>query len=202
MRLQQDGMETHPYQTGVNKRNYWNLFPNLLISYLMSDNIKMDAFYRKGMNDISYGYMNPKIIYDTEYSYSKGNPNLKPAIYDWGDIRLKFMKKWSIGYSLLKYKHLMRMFTYIDDQDPSISYVMPTNMDRSSSQFVSLGYSNSIMNWWYVNIVVNYSWSTFDYDKYSHSTSKFSYSMYNSFDFGHDFNGYFSFNGETKTRSG
>lgn len=202
LRLQLDRVETHPYHAGMNKRDYWNLFPNLLISYLVNDKIKMDAFYRRGMSDIKYGYMNPKIIYDTDYSYSKGNPDLNPSKYDWFDVKWRLFKKWSIGYSLLNSKDLERLFTYIDDQNPSVTYIMPTNMDQSLSQSVSLGYSSPIVDWWYVNIVTNYSWRNFKYDQYNHSTSRFSYSLYNSFDFGHDFSGYLSFNGETKTRSG
>lgn len=202
LRLQLDWVETHPYRAGVNKRDYWNLFPNLLLSYYVNDKIKMDAFYRRGMSDIKYGYMNPKIIYDTDYSYSKGNPDLNPSRYDWFDVKWRFFKKWSVGYTLLSNKHLERLFTYIDDQNPSVTYIMPTNMDHSLSQLVSLGYSSLIVNWWYVNIFTNYRWQNFEYDQYSHSTSNFSYSLYNSFDFGHDFRGYLSFNGETKIRSG
>lgn len=64
----------------INKRSYWNAFPNISVAYTKSLKQQFSLGYRKSIVRYGFDFVNPFIIYQSQYSYDQGNPYLKPQI--------------------------------------------------------------------------------------------------------------------------
>lgn len=64
----------------TNSRSYFNVFPNLSIGYNKSLKQQFSLAYRKSIVRYGFDFVNPFIIYQSQYSYSQGNPYLTPQI--------------------------------------------------------------------------------------------------------------------------
>lgn len=66
-----------------NAQIYQNsLFPSLLITRKVNDNLQFRLSYSKRISRPSYETLNNNIVYKNSYSVTQGNPYLKPAIYN------------------------------------------------------------------------------------------------------------------------
>ncbi len=64
----------------TDKRNYINFFPNVQLQFTKSENQQFGLSYRKSISRPSFDILNPFLIYQSQYSYIQGNPNLQPEI--------------------------------------------------------------------------------------------------------------------------
>lgn len=64
----------------TSRRNYLNLFPTISVNYVKSSNVQLSISYKETIQRFGFDYVNPFIIYQSQYYYSQGNPNLKPQI--------------------------------------------------------------------------------------------------------------------------
>lgn len=58
--------------------SYLNIFPNLLVSKIISDQFKIRASYVSKISRPRYQALNPFVIYQDPFTTIEGNPNLKP----------------------------------------------------------------------------------------------------------------------------
>lgn len=59
------------------KNSYFNLFPSLSFTH-QAKNVKQTLYFISAIVRPNYDYLYPGMRYETEYSYSTGNPTLKP----------------------------------------------------------------------------------------------------------------------------
>jgi hypothetical protein len=59
-----------------------SLFPSLLITRKVNDNLQFRLSYSKRISRPSYETLNNNLVYKNSYSVTQGNPYLKPAIYN------------------------------------------------------------------------------------------------------------------------
>ena len=67
-------------QEQVNRRNYFNLFPNVAVQYNASKTQQFGFNYRKSIQRFGFDYINPFIVYHSQYAYSQGNPGIVPMM--------------------------------------------------------------------------------------------------------------------------
>ena len=135
--------------TGHIKRDYVDLFPNLNVSYAFDDfkrwmligqlgrSIERPAFYA----------LNPNRVQLSDYSYSIGNPYLKPMYVDRFGATLVFNYRYilSIGGNL---QHdLIREYVKQDPTDPNVSFLTYENHFKENHWFVYLSAPFQPMNW-------------------------------------------------------
>ena len=88
----------------VHDTGYWGLFPSVSITYSKNDNNQLTLSYRKSVTRPDFDNVNPFIMYESEYSFYTGNPDLLPQ-YD-HDINFTYTYKqnWSAGidYTITK----------------------------------------------------------------------------------------------------
>ncbi len=61
-----------------NKNNYFNLFPQVQLSYEVDKKNVLNLSYNRGIHRPDYQDINPFLYYTDLYDYNSGNPNLKP----------------------------------------------------------------------------------------------------------------------------
>ncbi len=64
----------------INCHNYFNLFPNVAIQYNPSKTQQFGFNYRKSIQRFGFDYVNPFIVYHSQYAYSVGNPAIVPMM--------------------------------------------------------------------------------------------------------------------------
>lgn len=80
---------------------YTNLFPNLNITYAPNDNHQLSFSYSRNIERYGFSIVNPFIIYQSQYAYYQGNPNIKPSFYHNFELSWAWRNEWmaSFGYS-------------------------------------------------------------------------------------------------------
>src|SRR5690606_25330232 len=66
----------------INKNNYFNLFPNISFNYMPNTQTQWGVAYRRKIDRYDFSVVNPFIYYRNPYSYSQGNPYIRPTYYD------------------------------------------------------------------------------------------------------------------------
>ncbi|POR21323.1 hypothetical protein BWK58_12560 [Flavobacterium columnare] len=81
----------------INNINYTQFFPTLYLMYKINDNKSISINYSKRIYRPSFSNLNPFRWYTSNFSYSEGNPNLRPCISN--NFELNFNYKDNIGSS-------------------------------------------------------------------------------------------------------
>jgi len=77
----------------VTKNKYTKLFPTFYLSYQKNDNNAFSLSYGKRINRPSYWEINPFRWYINNFSYSEGNPFLRPSFSDNFELSYSFKNK-------------------------------------------------------------------------------------------------------------
>lgn len=111
--------------------NYFKLFPTAFINYNIDENHNLNFSYSKRINRPDYSQFNPFRFYSSKYTYSQGNPNLKPS----------FVNNLEVGYS---YKYTWFTTAFCSFNHRGFGSI-PTFINGSSVQIYSEeNYYNSI----------------------------------------------------------
>lgn len=82
----------------IHDSSYLGFFPSISFQYTKNNNNVFALSYRKSVQRPPFEYVNPFIVYQTQYSYFTGNPYLKPE-YD-HDISLTYTYKQAWNFNL------------------------------------------------------------------------------------------------------
>jgi hypothetical protein len=130
-------------------RNYLNLFPNLSIGYARTPANQWSFTYRESIQRFGFEYINPFIIYQSQYAYSQGNPDLKPQ------INHQFSLSTSIGPSIwtgVEYMHSVNTLgaSYRSIGDLTISTY--SNFKGSDIVYAYVNYYHELLKGWQMNL--------------------------------------------------
>jgi hypothetical protein len=138
------------------KKNYANVFPNLLLNMPISDAFKLHASYVSRITRPRYQGLNPYVIYQDPFTTIEGNPNLKPEkihAFEVGALYEKFDFK--LGYT---YKIDPISGAALRGNNPNSYILRGINMDKEYSYFASISRSFATKWWSSTNTVsMNYS---------------------------------------------
>lgn len=130
----------------VIKQEYSDLFPNALLEYSFTDDIKISANYRRRISRPSYFDLNPTINYKDSLNYITGNPSLKPTFYN--DLTLSAnIKKISFSFSYQHQKNTVIWVDMLESESSDIIISKPINIEKSRKLMLSAEYSYS--NRWF-----------------------------------------------------
>lgn len=93
------------YTTGlITERDTLNFFPSLFVQQKVSENYGINYSYSKRISRPNYGNLNPFIFYRDPYTYSQGNPYLRPQYTHAFSIAQTFKKVYNLtaSYQLTK----------------------------------------------------------------------------------------------------
>lgn len=200
IRVQEDEVKCISNNIAGDKRTYRNLFPSIKLGYLFSEKNQVSLSYSKRMGNIPYKSMNPAIVYISEYSYAKGNPDLVPTTEHRIRLLLSLSDTWSISYTYGKRKDDLFPLVYQDKDNPIITYTMPTNIGKSYRHAFSIGFTKALFSWWTTN-------ASLDSDYTKEVSPKQTYHIFhclffcdNSLRFTNTFGGSFNFMAERRAR--
>lgn len=133
-------------------RNYTQLFPTAYFQYKADDKNVFGANLARRVSRPSYQSLNPFIRFIDRYTFSQGNPSLKPSISN--NFELSHSWKNQIT-TTINYTHINDIIQEIIQQKGEEAYNMPENVSRLSQIGLSVITNTPFTNWWNSNITIN-----------------------------------------------
>ncbi|WP_299700690.1 outer membrane beta-barrel family protein [uncultured Pontibacter sp.] len=84
------------------ERSYLNFFPSVFLQQKVSDNYEVSYKYSRRINRPFYGQLNPFIFYLDPYTWSQGNPELKPQYTNSFEVTQTLKQRYNLmmGYAV------------------------------------------------------------------------------------------------------
>lgn len=118
----------------ANTNDYINLFPNLKLQYAPSPMQQWSLGYRKSIQRFDFNIVNPFIVYQSQFSYSQGNPNIRPMIMH--SISLDHSWKYQL-FSSLRYTYVKDAISLIYLQKPGSDAIISSYENLNAADILS-----------------------------------------------------------------
>lgn len=158
--LRAEATQTTGYSKNLdqtNKNNYVRLFPTAYLTYTANDKNSFSLNYSRRIRRPNFDYLNPFIIRTNPYSYSEGNPFLKPSYSDNLELSYVQNQKWvsSVYYSQVSD---FGQELAIVDRVTQVTRQTPLNYANTYQIGFSTYYNFSKVSWWnsFTGFNVNY----------------------------------------------
>jgi outer membrane receptor protein involved in Fe transport len=134
----------------LNVKNYLRVFPTLFVTYKVADDHEFGFEYSKRIGRPSYAALNPAKMYSTPYSYSNGNPFLKPDITNSVNVSYTYHQNYTLSVS---YDHTKDQVGHVTIQDNQNQFYYDTmqNIGSIKDFGVSLLTMTRPTSWWEIN---------------------------------------------------
>jgi hypothetical protein len=183
-------------------KTYSGLYPSVSLNYKIDteQGHEINLSYQKEIDPIPYSAISPVIIYNNEYSYTKGNFDLRPPVFNVLEAILIIKNKWNINALFINSKNIIHYSTLSDEINPLISYTMPVNGEQLSVYCLGIDRTFKITKWWNCKMNVNAEWR-----KYTENSSislhktdaiKGYFTINNNFQLDHGWGGNLTWSGE------
>ncbi|HEY9195357.1 MAG TPA: outer membrane beta-barrel family protein, partial [Mucilaginibacter sp.] len=131
----------------INHYNYFNLFPNVLLTYHYNDKQDFTLSVSRGILRPAYENLNPFLYYIDPYNYQQGNSSLKPEYSN--TIKLTHNYNQTIETSLYANLETNTNFTYYRQNDSSkLNLTTVLNLGRVYSYGAEVNAAFKINKWW------------------------------------------------------
>lgn len=159
---------------------YGQWFPSAYLSYKQKKNV-FSASYSRRINRPSMSNLNPFRWYENPYSYSSGNPLLKPAYINNYEFGYTYNNKFSSSVYYLRLTNAFGQIGYLDGISQNGDY---QNYYNNNFYGVNVSYTDTFFKFWETTISANVSYQYSEVFNISAETSKgtsVSYSINNTF---------------------
>lgn len=135
----------------IDTKNYYNFFPNISLQYTKSLNHIFGISYRKSINRFGFDLVNPFIIYQNQFSYSQGNPNLNPQINH--KVELSYTYKQFLVFGLSYSRSLNALGPVYLQGNNNITISSYDNFRKANQVYLYASYSKTLFKLWNLNLV-------------------------------------------------
>jgi hypothetical protein len=157
LRLENTTATGHQLTTGVKfERQYTQLFPTAYFQYTLDKKNNLGLNYGRRIRRPNYESLNPFIKFIDRYTYSQGNPNLKPQLSN--NIELTHTYN-NILTTTLNYTATNDILQGVIEQKGQEAYSTQANLASLRQYGVAISLNNPVTKWWtntfYINVFNN-----------------------------------------------
>ena len=134
-----------------NKYNYGQWFPSAFVSYKQEKNV-FSLSYSRRINRPSMSNLNPFRWYENPYSYSSGNPLLKPSYINNLELGYTYNSKFSASIYYLKLKNGFGQVSYLDGLTQIGTYL---NHYDNNFYGANASYTDKFFKFWETSLSLN-----------------------------------------------
>ncbi len=146
LRLENTNSKGKQLTTGENfERNYTQLFPTAYFQYKANEKNNFGANFGRRVRRPNYQSLNPFIRFIDRYTYSQGNPNLKPSLSN--NIELSHSWRNQIT-TTLNYTSTKDMIEGVIEQKGQEAYTKPANIASLEQVGLAISANNPVTKWW------------------------------------------------------
>jgi hypothetical protein len=123
---------------------YTNLFSNLNVEYSLSASHQLSFSYSRNIERYGFGIVNPFIIYQSQYAYYQGNPNIKPSFYHNLELSWAYHNEWMASFG---YSYYVQTPAEIYKKDPGGNAMISTydNVSSATQLTVNITWTKSLL---------------------------------------------------------
>lgn len=148
--LRAEATQTAGYSQNLdqtNRNQYVRLFPTAYLTYVANDKNSFSLNYNRRIRRPDFDYLNPFIIRTNPYSYSEGNPYLKPSYID--NLELSYIRnqKWVSSVYYSQVSDFGQELTIVDPVT-NVTRHTPLNYANAYQIGFSTYYNFSKGSWW------------------------------------------------------
>ena len=140
-----------PSTNSENKYNYGQWFPSAFVSYKKEKNV-FSLSYSRRINRPSMSNLNPFRWYENPYSYSSGNPLLKPSYINNLELGYTYNSKFSASIYYLKLKNGFGQVSLIDGLSQIGTYL---NHYDNNFYGANASYTDKLFKFWETSLSLN-----------------------------------------------
>lgn len=133
-------------------RHYTQLFPTTYFQYKANEKNNVGINFGRRVTRPSYQSLNPFIRFIDRYTFSQGNPSLKPSVSS--NIEVSHSWKSQIT-TTINYTNIKDILQEIIQQKGQEAYNMPANVASLDQIGISVSANTPINKWWTSNININ-----------------------------------------------
>lgn len=153
LRLENTNVKGVQVTTGETfRRPYTQLFPTAYFQYKANDKHNFGANFGRRVRRPNYGSLNPFIRFIDRYTYTRGNPDLKPSLSN--NIELSHSWKNKIT-TTLNYTVTTDIIDEVIEQKGQEAYKGPANIASLRQLGLAISANTPITKWWSSSINVN-----------------------------------------------
>ncbi|RCH55724.1 TonB-dependent receptor [Mucilaginibacter hurinus] len=134
-------------KNNIVKRDYLNLFPTLFINHKLGKKHEVGFSYSRRIDRPSYEDLNPFIYYLDQYTFSEGNPFLKPQYTNSFELNYTYNKNIHVSFN---YSKTSDVFTEIilTDTIKKATYQTYLNFKEQNNYSLNLNAPYTVAKWW------------------------------------------------------
>ncbi|HYF29557.1 MAG TPA: TonB-dependent receptor [Chitinophagaceae bacterium] len=131
-------------------QNYFQLFPSVFINFTPSEKHQLGISYSRRIGRPSYGIVNPFKVFRDPYTYSEGNPFIKPQLSNKISFNYVLNNKFIFG---LGYGNTASSMTFVVRQDDATKTTVETfdNLAKLEDASFTVSANIRIAPWWNSN---------------------------------------------------
>ena len=131
----------------INERKYFNLFPSAFLHHTFNDKNEVNLSYSRRIDRPDYSDLNPFVYYLDQYTYSEGNPFLKPQYTNNFELDYTYNKSYNLSLSYSHTTDLMQQIILTNDTTKA-SYQTNLNLSSEDSYNASISIPVTVTKWW------------------------------------------------------
>jgi iron complex outermembrane receptor protein len=138
-------------QDSVDERKYLNLFPSVFFHHTFNDKNEIGLSYSRRIDRPDYENLNPFVYYLDQYTYSEGNPFLRPQYTNNFEFDYTYNKTINVS---LNYSHTTDVIQEIilTNVEQKASYETHLNINSEDGYNISVNAPFTIAKWWTGNV--------------------------------------------------
>lgn len=152
LRLEQTFSEGHLITNNIKtKRNYLNLFPSVLLNHKVGKNDFVSLSYIRRLRRPSYQDLNPFIYFQDIYSYSQGNPFLRPEYSNNLDLTYTIKGTYVLAAGFSRTTNLISWVTQRETEGSLVTQAQAQNLDSQRQFTLTVTAPYSPFSWWTIS---------------------------------------------------
>lgn len=136
------------YTTGlITERNYLNFFPSLFIQQKVRENYEVSYSYSRRLTRPNYGNLNPFRSYRDPYTYTEGNPYLRPQYTQAFSLNQTFKKVYNLSVYYNYNRDVMAEIPILDVANATTIYTTGNINDSYNAGLTAVA-PLKLSTWW------------------------------------------------------
>lgn len=121
-------------------RSYFDLFPNITANYSFNAmrTFMLIAQYSQNIQRPNFRYLNPNRVQSSDFSYSIGNPALRPTYIKNLGITGVYKYRYTLSVGARLHTDLVREVCKTDSVNPRVTYIVPENHYAENHYYIAL----------------------------------------------------------------
>jgi len=151
LRAEMTNSEGNSVTTGsVVKRDYTDLFPSVFIHQNLSKDHEIGFSYSSRINRPDYQSLNPFLYFADLYTYSQGNPQLKPEYANSFELSYGYKKTTNVTFGYIHTRDVMTTTLLTDPIKKTLS-IFEQNLASRNTVSMNINRPVVITSWWNTN---------------------------------------------------